>query len=214
MNKVLLIEDRIERQIKFTKDTGIDLTKYSDFLDNKISLDKTNLDNYSTIITHRSAFGDEDENILDYLKKHCDETQTQLVFFSGGITNTFYSNTKYEFLLLNSKSFYSRNIELFLNDIRQENEPNLLLLGYGKQWKFNILLNTLENVNLFISNSKSEKKTKVKLNRFKTSTKIENISHLVNIDYPDETGGVTLNELEIFSMKLRDEIQKKVEVDA
>ncbi len=214
MKKILLIEDRVERQIKFTEDTSIDLKKYSDFLDNRTNLDKTHLGNYSTIITHRSAFGDEDENVLDYLKRHCEETQTQLVFFSGGITNTFYSNAKYEFLLLNSKSFYSRNIELFLNDIRQGSEPNLLLLGYGKQWKFNILLNTLENVNLFISNSKSEKKTKVKLNRFKTSTKIENISHLLKVDYPDETGGVTLDDLEILSMKLRDEIQRKVEIYA
>ncbi len=103
MQKILLIEDRVERQLKFKGGTGINVEQYSDFLDNKTKLDKRSLNNYSTIITHRSAFGSEDQNVLDYLKKYCEETETQLVFFSGGITATFYSNTKYEFLLLNSK---------------------------------------------------------------------------------------------------------------
>ncbi len=63
------------------------------------------LENYSTIITHRSAFGSMDENILDLLKEYCAKNNIKLVFFSGGITSTYYSKTSYEFLLLNSKSF-------------------------------------------------------------------------------------------------------------
>jgi len=214
VKKILLIEDRVERQIKFRDDTGINFEKFSDFLDNKIKLDKSSLNDYSTIITHRSAFGNEDENILDYLKKYCEETGTQLVFFSGGISTTYYSNTKYEFLLLNSKSFYSRNLQLFLEDVKQNENPNLLLLGYGEQWKFNILLNTLEKINLFISNSETEGKEKVKLNRFKTSTKIENITGMIDLQYPEvEMGGVLLNDLKIFSEQIREEIQKKVEIN-
>ena len=195
MKKILLIEDRVERQNRFTLDTGITLDiykdildrketldKYETFLDRRESLDKDSLGEYSTIITHRSAFGESDENILDYLKKYCEEHQTKLVFFSGGISSTFYSKSKYEFLLLNSKSFYSKNLELFLDDFQKNQEPNILLLGYGKDWKTNILLNTLEKINLFISNN--ETKERVKFNKFKTETKIENIEDMIEFEYP------------------------------
>ena len=163
-------------------------------------------------LTHRSAFGNDDENILDLLKKHCEKTGTNLVFFSGGISSTYYSKVKYEFLLLNSKSFYSSNLKLFLDDISEGKEPNILLLGYGRQWQFNILLNTLEKINLFISNSEAERKTKVKFSRFKTSTKIENIENLIDFEYPPiEGGGVALSDLNLFSDQIREKIQEKVE---
>ncbi len=215
MKKILLIEDRVERQLKFANDTGIKLQKYNDFLDRKTKLEKSCLDEYSTIITHRSAFGDADENILDYLKKYCEETGTNLVFFSGGISSIYYSNAKYSFLLLNSKSFYSKNLQLFLEDAKQNGDSNILLLGYGKHWKINILLNTLENINLFISTNEANGKEKVKLNRFKTSTKIENISKMINFQYPQvEMGGVSLCDLKSLSDHIRKQIQKEVEINA
>ncbi len=214
MKKILLIEDRIERQSKFTDATDIDLEKYCGFLDNRITFDKSCLNDYSTIITHRSAFGNDDENILDYLKKHCEETGSSLVFFSGGISSTYYSKGKYEFLLLNSKSFYSSNLQLFLDDIYEGREPNILLLGYGKQWKFNILLNTLGKINLFISNSQAEGKKRVKLSRFKTSTKIENINDMIDFEYPTvEDGGISLHSLKLFSEQIKEKIQERVEVN-
>ncbi len=182
-------------------------------MDNRTTIDITNLNQYSTIITHRSAFGTRDDNVLDHLKNHCSEIGTKLVFFSGGITSTYYSKTKYEFLLLNSKSFYSINLQLFLDDIKQNGNPNILLLGYGQQWKINLMLNTLAKINLFVSDNES--KVKIKLQRFKTYTKIENIKNYIDFDYPYvEMGGVLINDLKIFSEKIRDEIQKKVEMDA
>jgi len=214
MKSILLIEDRVERQIKFTDDTGINLEQYGSFLDNRTTLDKSSLKEYETIVTHRSAFGNDDENILDYLKKYCEETATNLVFFSGGISSTFYSKGKYEFLLLNSKSFYSRNLQLFLDDVAEGKDANVLLLGYGKQWKFNILLNTLEKVNLFISNSQRDGKVKIKLSRFKTSTKIENIKDMIDFEYPEiEGGGISLDNLKLFAEQVKEEIQKKVEIN-
>ena len=211
MKKILLIEDRVERQNKFTNETGIALDKYETFLDRRESLDKDSLEEYSTIITHRSAFGESDENILDYLKKYCEEHQTKLVFFSGGISSTFYSKSKYEFLLLNSKSFYSKNLELFLDDFQKNQEPNILLLGYGKDWKINILLNTLEKINLFISNN--ETKERVKFNKFKTETKIENIADMIKFEYPQigKGNGVFLDDLKALSKDIKFQIQKEVE---
>jgi hypothetical protein len=212
MKKILLIEDRVERQNRFTLDTGILLDIYKDILDRKETLDKNSLDNnYSVIITHRSAFGESDENILDYLKKYCEEHQTKLVFFSGGISSTFYSKIKYEFLLLNSKSFYSKNLELFLDNFQKNQEPNVLLLGYGKDWKINILLNTLEKINLFISNN--ETKERVKFNKFKTETKIENIADMIKFEYPQigKGNGVFLDDLKALSKDIKFQIQKEVE---
>lgn len=214
MNKILLIEDRVERQEKFTQDTGINLKDYDDILDNKISLEKVGLKEYSTIIVHRSAFGEIDENILDFLKEHCQETGTKLVFFSGGISSTFYSKIKYEFLLLNSKSFYSQNLKLFLDDMQSNDvEANLLLLGYGKNWEINIALNTLAKINLFLSSNISEEK--VKLNFFKTQTKIDNIEKIIEFTYPEALRGrVLLNDLKELANDITSDIQRKVELYA
>ncbi len=216
ISKILLIEDRTERQEKFTQDTGIDLKEYADadIIDNHVSLDKTQLEKYSTIITHRSAFGGQEDNVLDFLKHHCAETNTKLVFFSGGISSTYYSKTKYEFLLLNSKSFYSQNLKLFLDDAKDtENEVNILLLGYGKNWKINLLLNTLAKINLFISNNKS--KPKVKFNNFKTITKIDNIKPFIDFEYPYvEKGGVNLEDLQNFADTITMKVENEVELYA
>lgn len=213
MKKILLIEDRIERQVRFTEDTGINLKSYSDIIDNKIYFDKNELEKYSIIITHRSAFGDYEENILDYLKKYCEKTNTKLVFFSGGISATYYSKTKYEFLLLNSKSFYNKNLKLFLEDMKNRKEANLLILAYGNNWRINMMLNTLAKINLFLDNNNS--KEKVKFNNFKTVTKIENIDSFVDIQYPEVIkGGVLLEDLKNLASNITLTIRREVELYA
>ncbi len=213
MKKILLIEDRIERQVHFTEDTGINLKSYSDIIDNKIYFDKNELEKYSIIITHRSAFGDYEENILDYLKKYCEKTNTKLVFFSGGISATYYSKTKYEFLLLNSKSFYNKNLKLFLEDMKNRKEANLLILAYGNNWRINMMLNTLAKINLFLDNNNS--KEKVKFNNFKTVTKIENIDSFVDIQYPEVIkGGVLLEDLKNLASNITLTIRREVELYA
>ena len=141
MKKILLIEDRLERQKLFMDDTKIDLTSYSDILDNitdnkyKILLeqlknDTFNFDAYETIISHKSAFHDDNRSILNKIKNHCKFGEKQLVLFSGGITANYYDNAEYEFMELNSKIFYSNNLKLFLEDARK-NKPNLLILSFG-----------------------------------------------------------------------------------
>ncbi len=160
MKKVLLIEDRYKRQRLFRQQTGIELEKYSDILNNCIE-DKYNaflnemflgnfdLSSYNIIITHKSAFGDDNDVILKKLKKHCKRYTIPLVLFSGGIVGNYYNSDVYEVLELNSKTFYSQNLILFLEAIKEQNE-NLLMLSYGKQWKLNIILNVIESLNLYI----------------------------------------------------------------
>ncbi len=160
MKKVLLIEDRYKRQQLFRQQTGIELEKYSDILDNCIE-DKYNaflnemlmggfdLSSYDIIVTHKSAFGDNNDLILKKLTEHCKKHAKTLVLFSGGIVGNYYNSEVYEVLELNSKIFYSQNLILFLEAIKEENE-NLLMLSYGRQWKLNIILNVIESLNLYI----------------------------------------------------------------
>ena len=160
MKKVLLIEDRYKRQQLFRKQTGIKLEKYSDILDNciedkynaflnEILLSEFDLTSYDIIITHKSAFGEDNDVILKTLTEHCKKYTKPLVLFSGGIVGNYYNREVYEVLELNSKTFYSQNLTLFLDAIKEENE-NLLMLPYGRQWQLNIILNVIESLNLYI----------------------------------------------------------------
>ena len=114
--------------------------------------------------------------------------------------------------MLNSKSFYSQNLELFLEDAKASREENLLLLAYGKKWKINIILNTLAKINLFIANNINEDIIEFEL--FKKITKIDNINSFITITYPKVIkGGVNLNEIEILASKITENIQREVELN-
>ena len=157
----MLIDDRTERQIKFYEETGIDFDKYLDVLDNFTAdsyeellqefrtNDFSTLDKYEVIITHRSAFGELNGQVISTFKEICNKKKKSLVFFSGGISSVGLKNLPYAHLLLNSKKFYSQNLELFLK-MSLEEKPNLLVLAFGENWKINLLLNSLEKINVFI----------------------------------------------------------------
>ncbi len=210
MHKILLIEDRVERQELFSKETGFNFDQYAEVLDNRVSLDGVKLEHYSTIICHRSAFGDSNGNVLDNLKDHCKKTQTQLVFFSGGISSTFYSHNDYEFLLLNSKAFYGANLKPYLDDVKVNHSSNLRLLAYGTHWKINIMLDTLSKVNMFISQNTS--KERIKAQRLKTFSQLDNLHDIVQIEYPpSESGGAMfLEDVQKFANRLTDTINQEI----
>ncbi len=158
---ILLIEDRVDRQKYFMSEADIDLDRYSDVLDNmikskyhefvqKIKADTVDLDKYTVIVSHKSAFGDDNIGILQKLENYCRQYNKPLVLFSGGTDTNYYENIDFELLELNSKLFYSDNLQLFLKET-EEGTSNILTLAYGKQWKLNILLNVLEKINLQIT---------------------------------------------------------------
>lgn len=215
---VLLIDDRTNRQVDFTRDTSIDLKQYEDIIDNvtgddyhklveRFSKQDINL-NYAVIIVHRSAFGESQINILDKLKEYCEKTKTKLVFFSGGISSTFYLNNTFEFLLVNSKILYSENLKLFLDDCRKD-EINILEIGYGTKWKLNILLNTLEKINKFIGNNASEEM--VHFDDFRDDTEIWIIDGLISYRKPElRNGGVKMSDLKNLSFEISNQIKQQV----
>lgn len=163
MKKIMLIDDRTERQTKFYEETCINFDKDSDVLDNFTAdsyeklleefrnNDFRRLDEYEVIITHRSAFGDLNGQVISTFKELCKQKNKpkSLVFFSGGISSVSIKNSPFEHLLLNSKKFYSNNLKLFL-ELSKNNKPNLLVLAFGENWKINLLLNSLEKINVYI----------------------------------------------------------------
>ena len=160
MKKIALVEDRTKRQELFMEATKIDLNAYSDVLDNIIEddyrdfrdtilKDETILEKYDVIITHKSAYENNNSQTLSIIEKYCENSGKPLVYFSGGISINLYTNDGYDKLILNSKTFYSHNLKIFLDAVREDQE-NILMLSYGKNWKLNIVLNNLERTNLFL----------------------------------------------------------------
>ena len=202
MKKILLIEDRKERQQLFMNATNIDLGRYDDILENavdekydeifdKLKNDSFDFENYSIIISHKSAFDKDNSVIIEKLKSYCNTHKKPLVFFSGGIDENYYNKSEYELVLINSKTFYSQNIALFLEAYKDENE-NILILPYGKKWKLNIALNLLEKLSFFLQ--KNEKNENVHYNSL---VKDVDISLLDTISFKYNLEKSKFNKVEI-----------------
>lgn len=134
------------------------------------------MNKYDIIISHKSAYEDKNSEVLSILENHCKQYNKPLVYFSGGIVSNYYKKNEFNLLVLNSKTFYSQNLKIFLNAFKSDDD-NIFMLCYGNRWKINIVLNVLENVNLFIENNKSEQ---IKYNKFRKLIPEE----LQQIDYP------------------------------
>lgn len=215
--KIMLIDDRTIRQTRFTDETGINLNKFNDTLDNYTAKkydelllefknnNYTRLKKYDIIITHRSAFDNINSTVLDELKRVCTDEKKSLVFFSGGISSTTYLKAPFEFLLINSKTFYSQNIEQYISEPK-----NILQLAYGKKYNIAIMLNILERINLFIGSNLNNEE--ISFRKFKRETGIESINHLIEYDPPNSTILKT-SDLHMLTNNLTNQIKKQVVLD-
>jgi hypothetical protein len=163
--KVLLIEDRYERQFRALHQAGITLESYA-FLHNAtldeyeaiyqaLKEDHFDVSAYDFIISHKSAYAEDNSTIIERLKSICKEADIPLVLFSGGQDSTYHDRASH-YAEISSKSLYSQNLKLFLDDIQSRKETNIDILLYGKLWKQNIALNTLQKLNIFIETHKEE----------------------------------------------------------
>ena len=210
--KIALIEDRVKRQKYFLEKNNINFNNYLDLLNNFIEEKANNLlENilnysfdlleYEIIICHKSVeYDDQNSVIISNLKKYCKSHNKILVLFSGGISVNYYDNSEFEYLELNSKTFYSKNLELFLEAVNSKNE-NILMLCYGENWKLNIVSNILEKTNLFISKQTEED---IELMNFYSEVDIKKLSNLDFFFYEMivEKGWVYLSEIEKFKNSL------------
>lgn len=159
MKKVILIEDRPNRQKEFLRDTAIELDSFP-ILDNVCGgtrfdeikktlkdkvLDELGLLNpYDVIIIHRSAL-DSAERL--YLTNFVKENSKTLVFFSGGISTITLQNIKNAKLLtFNARRLYSQNFKDYL----ESNSLNILQLAFGKNWKQNLESGLLEKLSFYL----------------------------------------------------------------
>lgn len=156
--KILLLEDRIDRMKQFSKidlfqETTIDIisgTELVHFIANLESELKKILPLYQCVILHRSGI----DNIKrDVIKAFCGEYKISLVYFSGGISSSKFSDSDFPFLHINSKDFYSDNLKLFINDFTMGNAINLIILQFGQNWKLSLLLKMRNDLNMGIQSN-------------------------------------------------------------
>jgi len=148
MKKIILIEDRLERQKQFMSETQIkelstlielDLKTLGraiieDINDSKISL---SLEKSDLLIFHRSVLNNKGiQTLFDY----CQKNKKDLILFSGGISQVTYNGEKFQFLVINSKDFYNDNLIKFLQEYKKGEIQSLLELIYGEKWKLTALL--------------------------------------------------------------------------
>ena len=160
MNKIILIEDRPERMNIFLdsiKDksfgrysffyivTGSEFDKVKNIISNPDQTEQY-FREYSVIICHRSAFG---EDVRINLQNHCREKKKPLVLFSGSISQSFFQVLQNPLLSLNSKTLYSNNLFLFLDECSKGN-IELMILQYGDNWQINLLLTIRDKMNRLI----------------------------------------------------------------
>ena len=221
MKKILLIEDREERQRLFSYKTKIDFDTYRDVLENKIGQDyqdfyelvksdKFDFNEYRVVIAHKSAFNGDTQEVLYKIEKGCKENGVDLVLFSGGVTSNYYEESdSFKKLELNSKDLYSVNLELFLENYIENRTVELLILSYGEKWKLNILLNSMEKINNFISSSVDED---IVYDTFVNATNFHLIETL-EIEYlkPNiDDGWVYLWELKEMALSIEKKIKERI----
>jgi hypothetical protein len=156
MIRTLLIEDRVNRQKKYLAERLSELNKLSnlknisggdEFEEIYFRFQKSDfsvLDEFSTILIHRSAFSVNTRNeLIDYLR----QKEKKVVFFSGGISSCEVTKIgKTELLLINVDQFYSENLFYFL----ENGANNLLELAFGKNWQLSTLVDTYEKLSLYL----------------------------------------------------------------
>jgi len=204
VKKVILFDDRASRQTLFFEETKVDFTLYDDVLVNVSGVEACQekmtqllnnhnvLDAYQTILVHKSILPEINSEILNILKINCQENAQNLVLFSGGIDTVFYTQEPSVRLELNSKTFYSKHLGIFLEKAK-EGIQMPLILAYGDKWELNIVLDVIEKVGLFIQNNDD---TDIVYDDFELSTGVQLLDGIV--DYDDiniENGWTTRGEI-------------------
>ncbi|MCK4442136.1 MAG: hypothetical protein KAU90_09005, partial [Sulfurovaceae bacterium] len=202
--------------------TNIELDNYNDILENmtgqkydkiyeSFKNKKFYFDDYIMIIVHKSAFNGDTREIIYNIENECKNRAIPLVLFSGGITANYYEEEKnFKKLELNSKDFYSQNLQLFLDNYRKNGKIELLMLSYGKMWKLDIVLNCIEKINIFIETHKDEED--IVYQEFVNHTDFHLLESL-EIKYPKpniENGWIYLSELEKIRLSIELYIKESI----
>lgn len=159
---ILLLEDRVNRMKQFVdfnleSYSCIDLIRGDDLNNKLLKINEnefTDFNIYDCLIFHSSAISARQKSNL---KTYCKQEGKNLVFFSGGITTSYYTDNQHPFLNVNSKLFYSKNLQMFLDDAIEKGICNLLMIQYGFKWQLNLLLNYRNNINMIKEENEGNK---------------------------------------------------------
>ena len=220
--KAILIEDRKERQNLFIKEFKFDLNGYEDVLYNATDkkyekiyeeLKKENyhfLNDYDVIISHKSAFEGDNSSIIFRLENFAKNNNKKLIFFSGGIdTVYYYKENEFEHLELNSMIFYSKNLKMFLDELKN-NKLHILILAYGKKWKVNIFIEVLDKLAYFIE---IKNKDKFLFRNFSKRIELEKLKEF-GFDFSFDKKEITKNEMIELKYKLAEYIEEMVKYES
>ncbi|MBU0487536.1 MAG: hypothetical protein KKD31_06240 [Bacteroidetes bacterium] len=154
MKKIILIEDRKERQKEFLSESTLmelknieelflpeeaDCTRILSSINAK---EMESLESYSLIIVHASRL---DTNGFKALEEYCGKGKKYLILFSGGFSQTIYQEANFKLLRANSKDFYSDKLLQFLRKFIEQETVHLTELVYGDSWKLSFLLHYRHN---------------------------------------------------------------------
>lgn len=193
MNKVLILDDRIERKRTHLSDNSIKE------LDHCISqgllkmITGENLekdftfqfcDEYSMLAIHKSWLVS--YKLVRSIEEYAERNQKYLIIFSGGIDQTILLND-YKYLSVNSALFYTEKLPKFIETYAKSDDIEfpLLQLLYGKNWRLPIYMKYREIVWKGLKEDDDEYDIfKVNyeqlINQFNASTSIEILSLLDN----------------------------------
>lgn len=159
--KILLLEDRTERQKKFLNDFGQNFfDNYhciqnfcgsTRFRETKLSLldsSSSLLDEYSVFILHYSSLKNiERDQIISIAKTK----GKKLIFFSGSIDQKIYRLLETPIASISANLLYSNNLKLFLDEYESGNQE-IGLLVFGETYKLGQLLNLREKLKFYLNN--------------------------------------------------------------
>jgi len=141
MNKVLILDDRIERKKTHMNDAAIKQLSFcvSNGWLNTITGEGVEKDmsfqycsDYSLLAFHKSWL--DSNNLLSEIERYAKENRKLLIIFSGGISQILLLND-YKYLRVNSADFYTGRLPGFIEKyVKSEVEQPLLELLYGKGW--------------------------------------------------------------------------------
>lgn len=152
--RIVLVEDRVERQKKFALEYAIDLNvqpylknicggqEFDDF--KQLISEKKAFDSFDVIMIHRSALTTNERQIL---VEKLNENEKILVFFSGGISSiSLQEFKKGKLLTINVKDFYNGHLVNVVNEL----PFNVYRLAFGNYWQINMEAVFLENLSYYI----------------------------------------------------------------
>lgn len=143
---ILLLENKESRLPAEKFEDTLEIVKGDGWCDERLDAfmeDNTIFDTYSTVIIHESIYEEEKRDALfKVLKAYCKTKQKRLAIFSGNHTQASFSDG----ILRLSPSILYKHLKLYIKN------KDLRILAYGENYSINLMLNTLEQINLYISN--------------------------------------------------------------